>query len=171
MKKLLAVLLAIVMVLSMSAIAFAEEDAPAADAAPAFSLDAAFASIQNVIDQLMAALQGDILETIKGYIMNIVSSIENGFAPSAVLGAVGDLEGKLGTLNIGSDLLDYCKNLINTLKQKIKDFYMCDVETTCEETTAAAPADTGSSSIGIAAFAAVSVAAAAAYVCTRKKED
>ena len=59
--------------------------------------------------------------------------------------------------------------LSTSLKQKIKDFYSGNKETAVEETAAVAPSDTGSSAAGIAVFAAMSVAAAAAFVCTRKK--
>ena len=50
--------------------------------------------------------------------------------------------------------------------------YAGEVATTViEETTVVeTPATTGSSSVGIALFAAVSVAAAAAYVCTKKSK-
>ncbi len=172
MKKLLAIVLAIVMIFSMSAIAFAEGE-DAADEAPAAAFDFSkiSESINAVISQIVAALQGDVLATVQQYIQKIVDAIEGLLPENDVLGAVADLEGALGNLSIGSDLFSYVKNLINTLKQKIKDFYCHETETVVEETEAEAPVDTGSTSIGIVAFAAVSVAAAAAYVCTRKKED
>ena len=62
-------------------------------------------------------------------------------------------------------------DLLNSLKQQIKNLYAGEVATTVEATTAAEEiVDTGSSSVGIALFAAVSVAAAAAYVCTKKSK-
>jgi hypothetical protein len=174
MKKILAIVLAVVMIFSMSAIAFADDTGSSAPetttAAPAVNFNIA-ESINNIINQIVAALQGDVLATIQGYIQQIVNAIEGLLPQSDVLGAVADLEGALGGLNLGGDLFSYVKNLINTLKQKIKDFYCHETETVVEETEAEAPVDTGSTSIGIVAFAAVSVAAAAAYVCTRKKED
>ena len=175
MKKILAVVLAIVMVFSMGAIAYAEDaetptSAAAEEEAPAVNFNIAD-TINNLINQIVAALQGNVLETVKGYIQQIVDAIEGLLPQSDVLGAVADLEGALGGLNLGGDLFSYVKNLINTLKQKIKDFYCHETETVVEETEAEVPVDTGSTSIGIVAFAAVSVAAAAAYVCTKKKED
>ena len=58
--------------------------------------------------------------------------------------------------------------LVDSLKETIKGMY-AGSEATVPATTEAAPIeDTGSASVGIAAFAAISVAAAAAYVCTKK---
>jgi len=174
MKKLLAVLLAIVMVFSITTLAFAEDaadDSTTTEAAAGFDFSTITGSINEIINKIVAALQGDVLATVQQYIQKIVDAIEGVLPQASVLGAVADLEGALGNLPIVGDVFNYVKGLIDCLKQKIKDLYAGCTETTVEETEAAAPADTGSSSIGIVAFAAVSVAAAAAFVCTRKKED
>ena len=173
MKKLLAVLLAIVMVFSITTLAFAEEaeDPTTTTAAAGFDFSNISGAINEIINKIVAALQGDVLATVQQYIQKIVDAIEGVLPQASVLGAVADLEGALGNLPIVGDVFNYVKGLIDCLKQKIKDLYAGCTETTVEETEAAAPADTGSSSIGIVAFAAVSVAAAAAFVCTRKKED
>ncbi|MBR4728156.1 MAG: acid shock protein [Clostridia bacterium] len=112
-------------------------------------------------------------DEIEAVVIRIVDFLENiGTALAAqidVNGAVSELEAKLSGLNIPT-----LKDLLTCLKQKIKDLYSnaTNVPEEVEETTAEeAPADTGSASVGIAAFAAISVAAAAAFVCTRKKED
>ncbi len=174
MKKLLAVLLAIVMVFSITTLAFAEDatdPSTTTTTAAGFDFSNISGAINEIINKIVAALQGDILATVQQYIQKIVDAIEGVLPQASVLGAVADLEGALGNLPIVGDVFNYVKGLIDCLKQKIKDLYAGCTETTCEETEAAAPADTGSSSIGIVAFAAVSVAAAAAFVCTRKKED
>ena len=129
-----------------------------------------------VLDRLISVFETNASwwDAIEDVIIRLVDFIENIgtlFVPeSDVAGAVADLENKVDLLGIGGTVLETIKNLIDTLKQKIKDFYCHETET-AEETEAEAPADTGSSSIGITVFAAVSVAAAAAFVCTRKKED
>ncbi len=133
-------------------------------------------SIGAVLDRLISVFETnaswwDAIEDVIIRIIDFVENIGTLFVPeSDVAGAVAELENKVDLLGIGGTVLETIKNLIDTLKQKIKDFYCHETET-AEETEAEAPADTGSSSIGIAVFAAVSVAAAAAFVCTRKKED
>lgn len=112
----------------------------------------------------------DLWSTVSGIIIRIIDLFENLGTVAAteadVAGAVDELEAKVASLPLVGDALEYVHNLINTLKQKIKDIYAHDVETVAEE-----PVSTGSTSVGIAAFAAVSIAAASAYVCTKKKED
>ena len=184
MKKILAIVLSIVMIFSMSAVAFAE-DAPAADNAPAvdlgalnldsLDLSAVVSQVKGIFEQVMSAIQtqgvaSEILKSVQDLVNKILAAIGVN-TQSSVLGAVSDLEAKIGDLGIIGDIFEYIHNLINKIKQKIKNFYAGFKETTCEATAAEAPAETGSTSLGIVAFAAVSVAAAAAYVCTRKKED
>ena len=112
----------------------------------------------------------DFWSVVSDIIIRLIDMIENlgtvAVDEADVAGAVDDLEAKVAELPIIGDALEYVTNLINTLKQKIKDLYAHDVETVAEE-----PVSTGSTSVGIVAFAAISVAAAAAYVCTKKKED
>ena len=169
MKKILAVMLALVMAYSCMSLAFAAD----------FSFDKAkFSkmSASDVVDKLVDVFNNDadIWSAVKDTVIRIIDFIENigvgAASKSDVAGAISDLESKLDTLPLLGDILEYCRNLINTLKQKIKDLYAGNKETEAVASTDVAPsADTGSSSAGIVAFAAVSVAAAAAYVCTRKK--
>lgn len=212
MKKVLALALALIMALSMGAMAFAAEATPAepivntCDCGAQFSnekeynnhlalcdvkvcgkCDEKFANEAEYNKHIAACTVGDekdyvnltvkdILEmiidiakasmsqwdAIESVIIRLVDFIENmgGLVSEAdVNGVIAELEG----FNIPG-----ISDLINALKAKIKAMYAGEVATTVVETTAAAPADTGSASVGIAVFAAVSVAAAAAYVCTKK---
>ena len=92
---------------------------------------------------------------------------------SDVAGAMTDLESTANSVDLSGTVLagfiDTVKSIINTIKQKIKDLYSGNKETTVEITEAEAPAETGSANVGIAVFAAISVAAAAAFVCTKRK--
>ena len=178
MKKILAIVLSIVMIFSMSAIAFAADDA-AVDKQGSLSvndtLNAAIEGVKNILDSIMNAintqdLAKNIIASVQSLVNEILASLGIS-SQSSVLGVVANLEAKIGDLGIVGDILEYIENLINNLKAKIKALYAGNKETTVEETTAAEPAETGSTSVGIVAFAAVSVAAAAAYVCTKKKED
>lgn len=109
----------------------------------------------------------DIIIRLIDMIENLISGTFSKYTEEDVAGAVTELETKVGDLGLAGEILEYCENLINTLKQKIKDLYSGNKETTVVEE----PAETGSSAIGIAAFAAVSTAVAVAFVCTRKKEE
>lgn len=110
-------------------------------------------------------------DAIESVIVRLVDFIENigtaAVGEADVKGAVADLEAALAGAEIPG-----VTDLLNQLKQKIKDLYAGEVATTVvEPTTEAQKApDTGSSSVGIALFAAVSVAAGAAYVCTKKSK-
>ncbi len=135
-------------------------------------------SASQILDKIVEVfdMNANWWDGIEDIIIRLVDFIENiGLFASAegdVAGAVDDLDAKVESLGIVGDIYNYIKNLINTLKQKIKDFYAGNRETEpVEETTGAEPVATGSSAIGIAAFAAVSAAAAAAYVCVKKKEN
>ena len=78
-------------------------------------------------------------------------------------GLVAQLEGLFEGFEIpGID------ELINALKEKILSFYAPG--TVVPTTQPEEPSTTGSAPVGIAVFAAVSVAAAAAFVCTKKKD-
>lgn len=125
--------------------------------------------VVTLISNLVDIFQNTgILDMLKDLINKIWSLIENAASQASVAGAVADLEAKVGSLGFGDNAT--IKELINNLKQKIKALYgMNEKATTVEATEAEAPAETGSASVGIAAFAAISVAAAAAYVCTKKK--
>lgn len=132
----------------------------------------------GVLDKLIKIFSAEASwwNDVESIIIRIADFIENiavGKTKEAdVAGAVDDLEAKVADLPIVGDICTYIHNLITTLKQKIKDLYAGNKETTITETettAAEAPADTGSASVGIIAFAAVSAAAAAAYVCIKKK--
>ena len=124
--------------------------------------------IKTSVDLTKASMsQWDAIESI---IIRLVDFVENigtlAVNEADVKGAVADLEAALAGIEIPG-----ISDLLNALKQKIKDMYAGEVATTVAPTTAAVVIeDTGSSSVGIALFAAVSVAAAAAYVCTKKKD-
>lgn len=106
--------------------------------------------------------QWDAIESVVIRLVDFLENIGNAVvAPADVEGAVADLESALK----GVDGVD---GLLDALKAKIKALYAGEVATE-PETEPEEPANTGSASVGIAVFAAVSVAAAAAYVCTKKK--
>ena len=200
MKKILAVLLALVMAFSCMALAFAEDDTttPVADDTTAAADDTTTTTAAateeetkggllvdkgsffdmtatDIIDAFIAVFDthADWWDAVEDIIIRLIDFINNigiGAASKAdVAGAISDLEAKIASLPIVGNVLTTIHNLITSLKQKIKDLYAGNKETVIEETDAAPSADTGSSSLGIVAFAAVSVAAAAAYVCTKKK--
>lgn len=126
--------------------------------------------LDMIIDLVKSSMEqwGDI-ESVVVRLVDFIESMGTLAAPQAdVEGAVADLEAALADVEIPG-----LSDLLNQLKAKIKAMYAGEVATTVEvvETTVAAPvADTGSSAAGIAAFAAISVAAAAAYVCTKKSK-
>lgn len=163
MKKVLAIALALVMALSMTTLAFAD-DVVAAPAEEKQSI--------NILGDIVDLFTGktDILTVITDAINGLISMIENftDFTKEGVQGAVEDLEAKVSNFSLGSGIIEKFKELISNLKQKILALYAHEVATEVE-TEAEEPAETGSSSVGIAAFAAVSVACAAAYVCTKKR--
>ncbi len=116
-----------------------------------------------------SAGQWDAIESVVIRLVDFIENIGTGLIPAAdVEGAVADLEASLADFEIPG-----ISDLLNQLKAKIKAMYAGEKATTVattEATTEATKApDTGSASVGIAAFAAISVAAAAAYVCTKKK--
>ena len=183
MKKILAVLLALVMACSCMVLAFAEDDTTTTTTAAAEENNALMIdkgsffdmTATDIIDALISVFDThaewwDAIEDIIIRLIDFVNNIGIGVPQADVAGAISDLEAKIATLPIVGDILTTIHNLITSLKQKIKDLYAGNKETEAVEETDAAPtADTGSSSMGIVVFAAVSVAAAAAYVCTKKK--
>ncbi len=209
MKKALALVLALVMAFSMSAMAFAADDATTTAAAAAVEPvkvcpicenefrnateynkhlevcdvkadgsetvmnDFSIKEILNMIVELLKGSMGQ-WDNIEGVVIELIGFVEkiadlgaSAVSEAEVKGAVADLEAALADVKIPA-----IDDLLNGLKQKIKDLYAGEVATTVvEETTVAEEiVETGSSSVGIALFAAVSVAAAAAYVCTKKSK-
>lgn len=210
MKKTLAIVLALVLAFSMTAMAFAEDPTTttaASTVAPVggvpgsydnnvcpkcgakFAIEAEYnkhvaactvgdpAPTKDYVDLTVKDVLNAIVELIKSsntqwndiesVVTRLVDLVENllkGISvPEAdVNGAIDDLKAKVGDSGKLGGLLD-------SLKAKIKSFYAGDKATTEATTAAEKPADTGSATAGIAAFAAISVAAAAAYVCTKKK--
>ena len=169
MKKVLALALALVMAFSMSAMAFAADTTTTTSAAATTSAELSVKDILNMIIDLVKSsmTQWDAIESVVVRLVDFVENIGGAAIGQAdVDGAVADLEAALADVEIPG-----LSDLLNTLKAQIKAMYAGEVATTVEATTEAAPApETGSSSVGIAVFAAVSVAAAAAYVCTKKSK-
>ncbi|MCQ2481812.1 MAG: hypothetical protein MJ121_06825, partial [Clostridia bacterium] len=111
----------------------------------------------------------EILLAITNNIVALISGVSTG-NEADVAGAVDDLDASVKGIDFSPLGLDSIHSVIDTIKVKVKDFYAGEKETAVELTVAEAPAETGSANVGIAAFAAISVAAAAAFVCTKKKE-
>lgn len=137
------------------------------DAAP--TKDYVNLTVKDVLNAVVELIkssntQWDDIESVVNRLVDLVENLLKGIAvPEAdVNGAIDDLKAKVGDSGKLGDLLD-------SLKAKIKSFYAGDKATTEATTAAEKPAETGSATAGIAAFAAISVAAAAAYVCTKKK--
>lgn len=120
-------------------------------------------TIKDIIDAIIAIIESENGQwnDIESVITKLIDLAQNGIAAlsdAEVKGLVADLEGILGGDN----------DLLKALKQKIKDLY-AGKQAEIPTTEATVAPDTGSSVAGIAAFAAVSVAAAAAFVCTKKR--
>lgn len=210
MKKTLAIVLALVLAFSMTAMAFAEDPTTttaASTVAPVggvpgsydnnvcpkcgakFAIEAEYnkhvaactvgdpaptkdyvdLTVKGVLNAIVELIkssntQWDDIESVVTRLVDLVENLLKGITvPEAdVNGAIDDLKAKVGNSGKLGDLLD-------SLKAKIKSFYAGDKATTEATTAAEKPAETGSATAGIAAFAAISVAAAAAYVCTKKK--
>lgn len=122
-----------------------------------------------IVDIAKASMsQWEQIESIVIKILDLVQNMGNALVSEAdVKGAVADLEASLADVKDGN-AKSKLASLINGLKAKIKALYAGEKAT--DVTEPVVTPDTGSASVGIAAFAAVSVAAAAAYVCTKKKD-
>ena len=99
------------------------------------------------------------VETVVIKIVEFLDGLVKGTTSGKVDGLVAELEGLLSGVEIPG-----MKDLINALKEKILSWYTPDIFVTDPVETP----ETGSAPVGIAVFAAVSVAAAAAFVCTKK---
>ena len=172
MKKVLAIVLALVMAFSCAAMAFAADDAAttttaaattAAATTEAASSELTVKDVLNAIVELAKAgmAQWNDVESVVIKIMEALDNLVNGIVDGSVDGLVAELEGLVSGLELPA-----MDNLINTLKEKILSWYTPDIFVTEPVETP----ETGSAPVGIAVFAAVSVAAAAAYVCTKKKD-
>lgn len=102
-----------------------------------------WADVENVVIKIVEFLDGLVKGTTNGKVDGLIAELEGLFEGVELPGIT---------------------ELINALKEKILSWYTPDVFTTDVEP----PVDTGSAPVGIAVFAAVSVAAAAAFVCTKK---
>ena len=128
-------------------------------------------TIKGILDLIVdiaksSMTQWENIESIVIKILDLVQGMGDALVSEAdVKGAVADLEASLADVKDGA-AKDKLASLINGLKAKIKALYAGEKAT--DVTEVETPADTGSASVGIAVFAAVSVAAAAAYVCTKK---
>ncbi|MBO5859351.1 MAG: hypothetical protein J6R20_06200 [Clostridia bacterium] len=167
MKKVLAIVLALVMALSCTAMAFAtdvESTAAATTtvaATEAASTELTVKDVLNAIVELAKAgmAQWNDVESVVIKIIEALDDLVNGIAGGNVDGLVAELEG----LVAGAEL-PRMNDLINKLKEMILSWYTPDIFVTEPVETP----ETGSAPVGIAVFAAVSVAAAAAFVCTKK---
>lgn len=123
-------------------------------------------------DELVIGNVRKFFNAITDAIMGLMGLVDNGASEADVAGAVDELDATINGVektSILAGFIDTIKSILNTIKQKIKDLYSGNKETTIVVTEAEAPAETGSANAGIAVFAAISVAAAAAFVCTKKK--
>lgn len=111
---------------------------------------------------ILAPIIQRIIDFVENLIAGVIAPEEAGV--EGVSADLNSLESKLAGwgLNLKDGKL---KSILDGIKAKIKALYCGEPATTAAEK----PAETGSASTGIAVFAAVSVAAAAAYVCTKKR--
>lgn len=176
MKKVLALALALVMALSCGLMAFATGTTAAADVATtaaaeevATEKDYVDLTVKEVLAMILELAKAGMsqwndVETVIIKIVDFVDGLVNGIFTGSVDGLIAELEGLFEGIEIpGID------GLINALKEKILSFYAPGTVTP-PTTEPADTSDTGSAPVGIAVFAAVSVAAAAAFVCTKKKD-
>ncbi len=209
MKKTLAIVLALVLAFSMSAMAFADETTttttvvtPNGGSAGSYDYNtckkcgAKFVNEQQYNNHVAACTYGDEAESenffsdlsVKDVLNAVVELIKSSNAQwddiesvvtrlvdlvekllSGISVSEADVNGAIDDLKAKADGDSKLSGLLDSLKAKIMSFYAGDKATTEATTAAEEPADTGSATAGIAAFAAISVAAAAAYVCTKKK--
>lgn len=113
-----------------------------------------------------------VIQIIYNIFNDLWTMIKDGIASQQeaanVAGAADRLDSALDGIGLDSNIISNLRAVLNAIKQKVKDFYAHDVET-APATETEAPVETGSATAGIAAFAVITAAAAAAYVCSKKK--
>lgn len=184
MKKVLSVALALVLCLAMCVPAFAADTKDPIDQI-AGALDGAGIDLSAITDKLSglgdfdlsAITGGDFDLSALTDMLGGLSDIDISSIKDTLLGALGGIGG--GDFDIAGILEGLKDNELAQLIAKIYSIAPVEKETSTEApTTTEAPTETepeeipetGDSAVGIAVLGVVSVAAAAAFVCTRKKE-
>ena len=139
----------------------ADHECPTEAATEKDYIDLTVKDVLNAIVELAKAgmTQWADVENVVIKIVEFLDGLVKGTTSGKVDGLVAELEGLLSGVEIPG-----MKDLINALKEKILSWYTPDIFVTEPTETP----ETGSAPVGIAVFAAVSVAAAAAFVCTKK---
>ena len=130
-------------------------------------------TLPELMDKFLSYVQvSGVINLVTELFWDLYNKVMSGSSEGDVAGAADKLDASILSLGLPEIQLTGCRDFINAIKQKIKDLYSGEVETEVEVeevTYAEAPVETGSASAGIAAFAVISAAAAAAYVCSKKK--
>ncbi|HZK39714.1 MAG TPA: hypothetical protein VFD23_06140 [Clostridia bacterium] len=173
MKKLLSILLALTLALSLGATAFAAD--PVVDIVHNETVLEAIKAILDEIDpsaydELVAFIDTDEFQAEYAALMDKISAVIED--PTEVAGMVDDYIEELAEL-LGLDIEEVKEMLAESgLFDWIAKLYMPGVPetTTVEATTAVEDTvpPTGSAAGSLAIFATLSIAAAAAFVCTKK---
>jgi LPXTG-motif cell wall-anchored protein len=186
MKKVLSVALALVLCLAMCVPAFAADTQDPVDQI-AGVLDRAGIDLSAITEKLSSLGSFDIGSLTGGDFdisaitdaLGSLSDLDIASLKDTLIGALGNIGG--GDFDIAGILNGLKDNELAQLIAKLYSIGTPEKETTTEaptETEPEAPTetepeeipDTGDSAIGLAVLGVVSVAAAAAFVCTRKKE-
>ena len=160
MKKILSVLLALTFVLSMGIMSFAAEETTTA-------ATTAVATTKSVVDKIKDYLEGDDFKKIVTDLKDAVDRVAKD--PEEMAKMADEAVEKISKAT-GMDIEEVQKAIADSgLFDGIAKIYMpaLPVTTTAAPTTTIV--DTGSAAGGLAIFATLSVAAAAAFVCTKKK--